>query len=321
MNAAATPRRSHAERSAATQAQVLDAAARVVLTRSFQAATMFEVAKEAGVTPGALQHHFGSKAELMLQLLERQLHAQGEEALAWPDAKLPLPQRTQALLQALWQGLYEPPRFLVAWGVYFGSVGDEALRERIVARRAKLQDTVREHFLASLPELAQAADAQAFIDMVLSCLRGMGVVRLFAPQPEACAAQLHALAMVIEQRCASVLPAPTSRGKTSSGKASRAAAPRKPAPASSKPNPRRLTRGATPCSHAFPIAVEACWPQHCWRPVPRLLRLIPSGPSRWWCPTRPAVRPIRWAASSRATWPCRCRAATSSSRTRPVPER
>jgi AcrR family transcriptional regulator len=241
MNAAATPRRSHAERSAATQAQVLDAAARVVLTKSFQAATMFEVAKEAGVTPGALQHHFGSKAELMLQLLERQLHSQGEEALGWPDATLPLPQRTQALLQALWQGLYEPPRFLVAWGVYFGSIGDEALRERIVARRAALQATVREHFLASLPELAQAGDAQAFIDMVLSCLRGMGVVRLFSPQPEACAAQLHALAMVIEQRCASVLPPPTSRAKASNGKALRAA-PRKSAPASSKPTPRRITR-------------------------------------------------------------------------------
>jgi AcrR family transcriptional regulator len=242
MTSTATPRRSHAERSAATQAQVLDAAARVVLTKSFQAATMFEVAKEAGVTPGALQHHFGSKAELMLQLLERQLHAQGDEALAWPEAGMLLARRVPALVQALWQGLYEPPRFLVAWGVYFGSVGDEALRERIVARRERLQATVRQHFLASLPELAQAADAQAFVDMVLSCLRGMAVVRLFAPQPEACAAQLGALALVIEQRCTAALSAPSvpsSRAKLSAARPTPKASPRKPA---SKPNSRRTTR-------------------------------------------------------------------------------
>lgn len=195
-------RRSHAERSAATQAQVLEAAARVVLTKSFQAATMFEVAKEAGVTPGALQHHFGSKAELMLKLLERQLHAEGDEALAWPDAALPLPQRVQALLHALWHGLYEQPRFLVAWGVYFGSVGDEALRERIAELRARLQVTLHQRFLACLPELGQSTDAPAFIDMVLSCLRGMAVVRLFETQAESSAAQRQALALVMEQHCA-----------------------------------------------------------------------------------------------------------------------
>ena len=235
MNATAKPRRSHAERSAATQAQVLDAAARVVLTKSFQAATMFEVAKEAGVTPGALQHHFGSKAELMLKLLERQLHGEGDQALAWPDASLPLPDRARGLLQALWQGLYEPPRFLVAWGVYFGSVGDEALRERIAAWRTELQAVVHQHFMTCLPELALLPDANAFIDMVVSCLRGTAVVRLFATQTESSAAQLRVLAQVIEQRCASALPAPASRAVT-----------RKSRP------PRFLTLMRTPISFCVP---------------------------------------------------------------------
>lgn len=258
---AATPRRSHAERSAATQAQVLDAAARVVLTKSFQAATMFEVAKEAGVTPGALQHHFGSKAELMLQLLERQLHAEGDEALAWPEATLPLPQRALALVQTLWRGLYEPPRFLVAWGVYFGSVGDEALRERIAIWRERLQHTLHQHFMSSLPELVHTIDAPAFIDMVVSCLRGMAVVRLFATQTESSAAQLRALAQVIEQRCAVATVTPGSAGparrqtvsqktatrKTASPKAAssqRAETTKTASPKTTQATPRKTTAGS-----------------------------------------------------------------------------
>ena len=63
-------RRSHAERSASTRAQLLGAAADLVHGGGMQAASMFEVAKAAGVTPGALQHHFGSKAELMMQVIE-----------------------------------------------------------------------------------------------------------------------------------------------------------------------------------------------------------------------------------------------------------
>lgn len=261
-------RRSHAERSAATQAQVLEAAARVVLTKSFQAATMFEVAKEAGVTPGALQHHFGSKAELMLKLLERQLHAEGDEALAWPDAALPLQRRAQALLHTLWQGLYEQPRFLVAWGVYFGSVGDEVLRERIAELRARLQLTLHQHFLACLPELSQAADAPAFIDMVLSSLRGMAVVRLFETQAESSAAQRQALAQVIEQRCAaaaSAHPKPSASKTAQARPAARKAAADQPSKSGKtveatvpKPAPRS-SRTPSPASSPKPAP----------KPVPR----------------------------------------------------
>ena len=80
-------RRSHAERSASTRAQLLGAAADLVRDGGVQAASMFEVAKAAGVTPGALQHHFGSKAELMMQVIEHILRSDDANggATVWLD--------------------------------------------------------------------------------------------------------------------------------------------------------------------------------------------------------------------------------------------
>lgn len=194
---------SHAERSAATQAQILDAGMQVVRAKSFSAATLFEVAKAAGVTPGAVQHHFGSRAELMMQLLERAIGSIPDRNArrAWPKPTDSLSRRASGFVQALWANAYEPPRFLIAWGIYFGSVGDAEALKRVVVVRARLRAMLRQRFIGTFPELVGAPRLEAFIDFVLSSLRGMGVVRLFGPAPKSCAAQLAELAAIIEWRC------------------------------------------------------------------------------------------------------------------------
>lgn len=195
-------RRSHGERSGATRRQLVQATIDVVRERSYHGASVFEVAKAAGVTPGALQHHFGSKAALMLHVLETILGAEGPDALTWPAPSLSLATRAQRFVQVLWTHLYEPPRFLVAWDVYFGSCHDPAMREAIARQRAPLADTLHARFLAVFPEAAGDAGIGAFIDLVLSALRGLGVLRLFGPQPESCRAQLDELARLVVMRLA-----------------------------------------------------------------------------------------------------------------------
>ena len=60
----------HAERSEATRAQLIQAAIQVVRDKGYQGASVFEVAKAAGLTPGAFQHHFGTKAVLMMRVVD-----------------------------------------------------------------------------------------------------------------------------------------------------------------------------------------------------------------------------------------------------------
>jgi AcrR family transcriptional regulator len=180
-------RRSHAQRSAATRAQLLTAAARVVRERGAQGASLFEVAKAAGVTPGALQHHFGSKAELMMQLVEHLLSATDGSGVRWPAPSRPLAARARAFVDVLWHSVYAEPRFLAAWAVYFGSSGDAALMQRLSLRRAAVNEGLRRRLREVFPELRDARRAADQCDLLLAALRGLALLRLFdldaAPGP------------------------------------------------------------------------------------------------------------------------------------------
>jgi AcrR family transcriptional regulator len=64
-------RRSQAERSAATRASLLAAARELFAERGFAGAGREEIVGRAGVTRGALQHHFGDKEGLFRAVVEQ----------------------------------------------------------------------------------------------------------------------------------------------------------------------------------------------------------------------------------------------------------
>lgn len=189
-------------RALATREQLIATTIRLMHERSYGSATFFEVAKAAGVTHGALQHHFGSRAMLMLEVLRTILESNAlDDRLAWPDSGLSVEARAQQFVQVLWDQLYEPPRFLAAWSVYFGAAGDGALRPRMAEMRVQLASTLRQRFARVFPETQGLPARESFVDLVLSTLRGLGVARLFHQDPLAERAQLQMLAMLIAQWC------------------------------------------------------------------------------------------------------------------------
>ena len=64
------PRRSQAERSAATRQALLGAGRALFTERGFAGAGQEEIVERAGVTRGALSHHFGTKQGLFLAVVE-----------------------------------------------------------------------------------------------------------------------------------------------------------------------------------------------------------------------------------------------------------
>jgi AcrR family transcriptional regulator len=66
-------RLSRAERNERNRALVLEAARRVFLARGYHAATLDEIADEAGFSRGVVQSRFGNKADLFLALLEERI--------------------------------------------------------------------------------------------------------------------------------------------------------------------------------------------------------------------------------------------------------
>jgi AcrR family transcriptional regulator len=63
-------RRTHAERTAETRAKVIAAVVDTIAENGFQGATAQAITRKAGVTWGAVQHHFGGKDALLLAVLE-----------------------------------------------------------------------------------------------------------------------------------------------------------------------------------------------------------------------------------------------------------
>src|ERR1700716_3247105 len=59
--------------------QIIDGACRVFLERGFDAASMGEIAREAGVSKGTLYVYFKSKEELFEAIVEGQCSLQGEQ--------------------------------------------------------------------------------------------------------------------------------------------------------------------------------------------------------------------------------------------------
>ena len=76
------PRRTQADRSAATRAALVDAARPLFAARGFAAVGSEELVRAAGVTRGALYHHFGGKERLFEAVFEAVEHDLAERLAA-----------------------------------------------------------------------------------------------------------------------------------------------------------------------------------------------------------------------------------------------
>lgn len=139
------------------------------------------VAQAAGMTTGAVQHHFPSKAALMMQVLSRLIDSLESDTDFWPSPRWSLRRRSEHFVQQAWAQLYSQPRFASAWAAYLAAVDDVIMTAHIIEQRSLIQQRLRVQFLAAFPEIAIHPKADAHMQFVLTTLRGLGLVRPFAP--------------------------------------------------------------------------------------------------------------------------------------------
>lgn len=223
-------RRTHAERSAATRQHLIATAIEVIQNRSLEEMSIHELAKSAGMTSGAVQHHFESKAVLMMNVLSELIESSVQSGALWPDSTLPPRERAARFVAAVWDLVYAQPRFIVAWNIYLGCRNQPEVLGHIAGLRRSVQARMHDGFFTAFPELAGEPDREALLGLVLSSLRGLGMLRLFATEPQATPdaaqqAQLDCLAGWLASRCEAV----AARTPVAPPPARRARSPRRPA--------------------------------------------------------------------------------------------
>ncbi|MCZ2498840.1 TetR family transcriptional regulator [Xylophilus sp. Kf1] len=195
------PRRRQVDRSTATRGLLLDTALALVSEKGVDRATILEVALRAGMTAGAVQHHFPSKAHLMVSLVEHILSQRIAQGGVWPDASEPLRRRADLFIHALWERSYSTPRFIAAWNLYLRLTDDEATRGDLALRRRQAGEQLRIRFLEVFPEMPPGAESETFLQLTTAVLRGLGIQRVFGTLEASEKAQLAMLVDLLVQRC------------------------------------------------------------------------------------------------------------------------
>jgi len=170
-------RRTQAERRATTRAALLDATIDSLVEDGYANTTTRGIATRAGVTPGALQHHFASKVELLSatrrHISERIVRDIGAHGV---DTSLSIPKRTELFLDRMWD-LFKGPLFQAGMELWVAARTDPELRGNLVevqrygARRIVAAGPILYPELANRPGLAELiATGQA-------TLRGLALLR------------------------------------------------------------------------------------------------------------------------------------------------
>ena len=183
----AARRLTRAEQQAQTRVRLIDAAARVFARRGFQAASVEEIAEEAGYSHGAVYSNFDGKADLFLAVFEDYM-AQRVRELADTQATLaddaPLEVRARALADQWMDRLDRDRESFVLHMEFLAHAGrDPELAGRFGTRSAAMREAVSRYIVQyqqeAGAELVMPADDLALILRALGI--GLAIESLVSP--------------------------------------------------------------------------------------------------------------------------------------------
>lgn len=169
-----------ARKSAATRLQILEATLRCFSKLGYFHTTTPAIAGEAGLSRGAMLHHFPSRLDVVRAAVE---HLHGKRLKAFRAAVAGLPageSRAHAALRAHWEQLRHP-LYAVFIELYVAARTDPDLADILVPAEAAFTRELRATAMEVVPEWRVAdPDFEIGFDLVICALQGMAL-NLFRP--------------------------------------------------------------------------------------------------------------------------------------------
>lgn len=177
---AAPARRTQAERRAGTRAALVGATVDCLVQRGYAGTTTAEVQQRAGVSRGALTHHFSCKAELLLAAVDA-LYDQMTARVVAGAADLPAgPARLRPALALLWS-TYEGPLFAAAMELWTAARTDASVRAALLPHERRLGVEMRRLGRLVLGDALPAGSRDAVLDVLNQAMRGQALTYWLQP--------------------------------------------------------------------------------------------------------------------------------------------
>jgi AcrR family transcriptional regulator len=173
-------RRSQLERAAETQSVLVQAAVQLLSQVGYAKTTTQAVAKCAGVTTGALHHHFAVKEDLMLAVLDQSAIIVEERLQTLNDAAVATDASVRTVVDHLWE-IYGRPDYWAVWEIIIGTRSDADVHHRVLEHRARSMANVVRPWQQRIESLTAGAfapgHAAEIFEFLLIAIRGLSLER------------------------------------------------------------------------------------------------------------------------------------------------
>ena len=171
------PRRQQSDRTAATRSSVLDATVELLIERGYAGTSTRLAAERAGVSLGALQHHFRTKAELSVEAMRFVTERLAEEFVAAaPDSPDPV-DRFGEILDRLFV-VFRGPTFAAAVEIQLASRTDAELQKPVSDLHLDVEEIILKSARQVLPELVPLDGFNAVLQTSVSAVRGLAIATM-----------------------------------------------------------------------------------------------------------------------------------------------
>jgi AcrR family transcriptional regulator len=165
------------ERSRTTRRRLVEAAVACLGELGWNGTTVGVVARRAGVSRGAAQHHFRTREDLVTAAVEHLGEVQIAELRSHAEGLPAGESRIQRVVDML-LNLYTGPMFRVALHLWVVAATDEALRETLVPLQARVGREAHRVALELLGVDESRSGVRELVQSTLDLARGLGLANL-----------------------------------------------------------------------------------------------------------------------------------------------
>lgn len=175
--------RTQEERTFATRARLVEATLDLLLSKGYAGTTTVDIAARAGLTRGALAHHYAGKDELVVEAFDRHLTIVTQEIRTYAtlvrDGSLSL----DDFIDRVWT-IFSGRFFMLTLEEVTAARHNDFLRIRLVSRTRDFHDSLDAIWRQFFDETGlNPLEIEVMLNATLCLLRGMGVQTVLRDDP------------------------------------------------------------------------------------------------------------------------------------------